>query len=239
MISVLTLHDDVRRSINRINSDFDSSINSVDIDAYLNKSKDYLLENYSRLAERSKTFENMLKEIEVPDKSLKLVSSNNSEYITGILPDDYYDYLSVYAIAEKDNCRDTIWNNSYFQRDDSSLNDPNWEPSWEWRSGLYNISNLGIMFYHNSKYTVKEVRIAYIKSIPDVASPETVEGGVYKKADGTIITEAQDLIVTHPIFWRKMCALAVYYIRVDLDSNYKQSIDEIMFNEHTTISPNK
>lgn len=239
MISVLTLHNEVRSGLNRLNTDFDKSVNTVNIDESLNKAKDFLLENFSRLAERNKTFENILRSIEVPEKSLKLKSDTDKGYTIGLFPEDYYDYLSIKAIGEKDGYRDLIWNSNYYQRDDTALYDPNYEPSWEWRSGLYNISKENIMYYHNKKYKVVDIIISYIQKIPDVAAPSLVEGGVYRKANGEAITNNINLEIDHPSFWRKMCDLAIFYIRIKLDSTYKQSIDEIMFNETTAISSNK
>lgn len=55
MISVLTLHNEVRFNINLLNSEYDQAVSSMDIDSALNRrTKDYVIQNYSFLTEKSK-----------------------------------------------------------------------------------------------------------------------------------------------------------------------------------------
>ena len=243
MISVKALHTEVRRSINLINSDWLKGINSVDLDGYLNKAKDYILHNYTRLAESSKEFENHLRELEILDKPLVIKNKTNN-YILANLPVDYYDYLDVSIIGKKEikigdsvsTCTDNIWNIRYFQKDDVSLHDPNYAPSWEWRSGLYNFNREGLVFYHENKYDVQEVKMTYIKNIPDIAAPSLTPTKSYVKADGVAITKDVDLEISSTMLWRKICEVAEFYIKKDNNQNYPGTIDSIMFNERTAIN---
>ena len=59
MIHVKTLHNEVRGIINRLNSDWDTGVNAIDIDDALNKSIDYIQQNHVRLAEYNKLLENI------------------------------------------------------------------------------------------------------------------------------------------------------------------------------------
>lgn len=243
MVSVKTLHTEIRRSINLINSDWLKGINSVDLDGYINKAKDYILHNYTRLAESSKEFENHLRELEILDKSLYIKNRNNN-YILASLPLDYYDYLDVTIFGEKKveteegyiDCKDKIWNVRYFQKDDVSLNDPNYAPSWEWRSGLYNFNKEGLVFYHENKYHVAEIKMTYIKNIPDVAAPSLTPTKSYVRSDGREVREDIHLEISSTMLWRKICEVAEFYIKKDNNQNYPSTLESIMFNEKTATA---
>lgn len=243
MVDVRILHNEVRTSLNLINADYDTSVNTVDIDTYLNKAKDYVLENYSRFAEVSKTFENHLRELEITDKKLSVLKKDTNKNIYK-LPSDFYDILALQVMGEKEVthpnkekvlCKGKLWNLNYVQKDDMSLHDPNWEPSWEWRSALWNIDSEGLLVYHNDKFDITDVLVSYIKDIPDVANPSGVEGEAYLTPDGKVRSQNKHLQISSTILWRKICQIAVFYIRVDINDNYRKSIDEIAFNESTSL----
>lgn len=232
MISVKKLHEEVRRGLNQLNSDYDEAINAVDIDAYLNRSIDFILQSYSVLTEKNKTLENHLRELE---KSNILLIENkklsNEVYSVFHFPKDYYNYLKINVFASDINNfhQDYIWDLTYYQKDDVSLYDPNWEPSWEWRAGGYNIDSTGILIYHNSKYIPKEVTLSYIKRIPEVAAPSQVIGKQYVTADGRTYSKDIDLEISSTALWRLIVALTEFYIRKDQDKNYQATIESIIF----------
>lgn len=244
MIAITTLHNEVRLTLNLINNSWSTSINAIDIDSYINKAKDYIVHNYSKIVERDSTLETMLRELEVPYKDLRLKQESNKDYVLAKLPRDYHRYLSLKVIGEKECikdskpfiCKDQIWNTRYFQRNDVSLNDINWEPSWNWRSGLYNFNEKGLYFYHNQKYKVDSIELTYIKTIPDVAAVSLVKNNKYVRSDGKTVTKDQGLLVTNPFLWRKICDIASYYIRKDKDGKYREQIESVIFNENTAVS---
>lgn len=232
MISVRVLHEEVRRGLNQINSDSEEAINVVDIDAYINRSVDFILQSYSVLAESNKTLENHLRELEVPNKLLiENKKLSNDVYSVFEFPKDYYNYLKINVFASDINNshEDYIWDLAYYQKDDVSLYDPMWEPSWEWRAGGYNIDSTGILIYHNSKFIPKEVTLSYIKTIPQVAAPSLVIGKQYVTADGKTYTKDVDLEITATPLWRLIVALTEFYIKKDQDKNYQKTIESILF----------
>lgn len=239
MIAVTTLHYEIRRSLNRINTSWNENINTIDLDGYINKSIDYVQENYVQLAERNKLFENHLRELEIPDIKLQLTSLSNNKVI-GKFPSNYYDYLRINVTGSKviqnTKCVGNIWNIRYYQMDDISEHDPNFKPSWGWRSGLFNINSLGLSFYHGGEYDVENISMTYIKKIPHVANVDDLENKPYVRSDNTVIPSNIDLEVSSTALWRKICEITEFYIRKDQDGNYKGTIDSIMFNETTGIS---
>lgn len=232
MISVRVLHEEVRRGLNQLNSEFEESINTTDIDGYLNRSIQFILQSYSVLAEKDKTLENHLRELEKPD--ILLIENkklSNAVYSVFELPKDYYNYLKINVFASDINNfhEDYIWDLSYYQKDDISLYDPNWEPSWEWRAGGFNIDSTGILIYHNSKFIPKEVTLSYIKQIPSVAAPSLAIGNQYATIDGRTYSEDVNLEISSTALWRLIVALTEFYIRKDQDKNYQATLESILF----------
>ena len=236
-IHVHTIHSEISAEINRLNSQFDQSVNAIDKDAAFNKAKDYILQNYAKIAERSKILEEHLREIEIPDVALTATTNQTLKYTSFTLPSNYYMWLDVSASATSLDgvCTDNIWNVSYKQHKDGSLNNPMWAPSWEWRAGLFNLSSLGLMFYHNSEYTLNKVSLTYIKNIEDIAAPSLTTKGAYLASDGTILTEDNHLEVSSTALWRKMCEIAAFYILERKGAQGSRTLEAIMFNETTSL----
>lgn len=230
MTSVLTLHNEVRFNINLINSEYDQAVSSIDIDSALNRAKDYVIQNYSFLTEKSKFFEEALRELEVHDEPLTEVSSN-SKYTAFKLPSNYYTYLNVSVIGSKGDCKAEIWNNYYKHSNKISLNDPNFEPDFFWRTGLYNIVVNNLHYYHNSSFDVDSLSISYIRNLSDVQAPSLTVGGFYEKADGSAITEDKHLEISSTALWRKMTELAAYYILKARVSTFQGTLEETLFHD--------
>lgn len=230
MINVNTLHNEVRFNINLLNSEYDQAISTIDIDGALNRAKDYIIQNYSFLTERSKYFEEALRELEVHNVRL-LKKDFNESYSIFTLPKNYYTHLKVDAIGEKNNCKVNIWNVHHKAADKVSLYDPNFKPDFLWRTGLFNIVENSLYFYHNSEYDVTNVILTYIRQLPDVANATQSVGGFYQKADGTIIKKDRHLEISSTALWRKITELAAYYILKARVSTFQGTIDEILFHD--------
>jgi hypothetical protein len=235
MISVLTLHNEVRFNINLLNSEYDQAVSSMDIDSALNRAKDYVIQNYSFLTEKSKFFEEALRELEVHDEPLIKVN-DNSKYSVFKLPVKYYTYLSIGAVGSKGSCQAEIWNNYYKHTSKISLNDPNFEPSFLWRTGLYNIVGNGLHYYHNSDFDVNKLTLSYIKNLPDVQAPSLTNGGFYEKSDGSAVTEDKHLEISSTALWRKMTELAAYYILKSRVSTFQGTLEETLFHDSIGIN---
>ena len=216
-------------------------VSSVDIDAYLNRAKDTILERYDELVEKNRTLENHLRVLEIHNKSLLLLQKTK-DYNLYALPDNYYNYLRVIGSACGGDCEipDELLDIQYTQKDDlnESLRDPFRTPNWYWRRGIVNFVNEGLQFYHKGEYDVKDIKLSYIKHIPDVAAVTLCKGGdKILSSDGvTVLTSNRDLMLPRTgTLWRKIVQLAVFYIRKSIDDNYKADMDSILFSENLQI----
>lgn len=234
-IDVKTLHSEVRFNINLLNSNYDQAINTIDIDIALNRAKDYFIQNYSFLVEKSKFYEENLKELQILDKIITPSISNES-FDSFTLPEDYYTYQKITAVATKDTCTDLIWNTYYKSSNKISLEDPNWQPSFFWRTGLYDIYNKGIAFYHNKDYAISHINLSYIKKVPDVQAPSLTTGGQYEKADGSVITEDKHLQIYSTALWRKITELAAYYILKSKRLEPGSTLQDIVFTDSIGVN---
>ena len=230
MINVNTLHNEVRFNINLINSEFDQAVSTIDVDGALNRAKDYIIQNYSFLSEKSKFFEEALRELEVHNIELSF-NKNENKYSVFSLPENYYTYLKVSAIGKKGDCNAEIWNVHHKASDKISLFDPNFKPDFLWRTGLFNVANNDIYFYHNNDYSVLSLQLSYIRKLPDVANVTQTVGGFYEKADGTIIKEDKHLEISSTALWRKITELAAYYILKARLSTFQGTLEEILFHD--------
>jgi hypothetical protein len=230
MVNVLTLHNEVRFNINLLNSEYDQAVSSMDIDSAINRAKDYVIQNYSFLSEKSKFFEEALRELEVHDETLTEVA-NHSKYSVFKLPNQYYTYLNISVIGSKDDCKAEIWNNYYKRSNSISLNDPNFQPDFFWRTGLYNIVDNYLHYYHNNVFKVDNLKISYIRKLPDVQAASVTVFNGYEKADGTAVTEDKHLEISSTALWRKITELASYYILKSRVSTFQGTLEETLFHD--------
>lgn len=236
MVSVETLHYEFELANNRLHTSWGKDIPSVDIDAYLNQSKDIILERYNELVEKNRKWMEHLRVLHIPDVKLRRIKKTD-EYDIYDLPSDYYSYLRVSAKACSAKCSkpQVIMTTDYTKSDslNESLKDPFRQPSWYFRRGLYNFVSDGLQFYHQNQYDVKELRLSYVKYLENVAAPSMCKGQQYLASDGvTVITQDQHLnLPANGTLWRKIPHLAAYLFKRDVDENYKVSLDSFLFNE--------
>lgn len=233
MIKVQKLHYEVRRQLNRINTEWDTNIDTVDIDGYLNQAKEILLENYNAIVEKNKTISNRLRSLEIKNKKLtKVVSTHNKAY-TFELPSDHYFTLNKYAIGKSKFCdklNQLFVHNVQTHKIEEALRDPKWQPSLQWRETFSNEDSKGINIYHNDILIIEEVYIDYIRWVPDVANV-TDAAGTYITADGETPFEDKHLMINDPILWRKITDIAIFLIKRDFNASFKENIESILFNE--------
>jgi hypothetical protein len=241
MVSVHTLHYNFERVCHRLHTSIEKDVSAVDIDSYLNKAKNILLNRYDQFIQINREFSKILKDIEVHDKELKLFKSN-SEYSLYKLPDNYYNYLRVNLDVFTDKCTDrqAIRTTTYVTQDtlNETLKDSFRNPSWYFRRCLYTFVDDKIKIYHNSKYKIDNVKLSYIRWIPDVAAASLSIKGKYLLSDQkTVITEDIDLDVSErSIFWDRMVDIAAYLFKKDVDDNYKVDLESYLFNQNLGVN---
>lgn len=242
MVSVNTLHYEVEQSLNRIHSGWEKDITSVDIDAYLNRSKDIVLERYDELVEKNRVLEKHLRSLEIVDKEISR-KRTGEDFDTFKLPKNYYNYLRIRIKACCKDCQceedQEFLTLHYMQQDDinEGLKDPHRNPNFNWRRTIWNLSSEGVNVYHND-FDIKKVYLSYIKYIPDVANVEATNDKSYLGSDGkSTFNENLDLDLDrkNPL-WRKIVEIAVYKIKRDLDRSYQENIESIMFDSNVGVN---
>ena len=239
MVAAKTLQYEVNKLLGRINTSYESDINAVDLDAYINNAKDLVLSRVDKLVEKNRIFQRDFADLLEIDKVLKLKNSDNKLYSIYSLPKDYYDYTRLSGFIKLNNCEVKLETLLYVQQDDlnEALKDPNIKPSWGWRSGIYYFkSDKELIFYHDNEYDVSKILISYIRYLNDIATPSNANGE-YIKSDGiTVVKEDKGLdLRKENILWRKIVQIAAYLIHKDLDKNFKPEIDSIIFNDKLGI----
>lgn len=243
MVHVRTIHYEIEQLLNRLHTDWDKDVSAVDIDAAFNRSKHTVLERYDELVEKNRVLENHLRTLEVPDQPLVCIKTTD-EYKIYKLPTDYYNDLRVRVKGCCVNCQcsenQELKTKTYTQQNDldESLKDPHRKPDWNWRRTLYNYVSDGLLIYHSGILDIKEVYLTYIKWIEDIASPSLTKDKSYVSSDG-ITTHTTDkhlnLDPKNPL-WRLMVQVAAYYLKKNLDSNYKVEIESILFDENVGVT---
>jgi len=242
MVYVEELHYEFELGRNTVHAGAQGDISAVDVDAYLNRSKDIILERYDEIVEKNRVIENHLRTLEVTKDLIKINSKDGIDVFG--LPKNYYNYLRVTAKAcnLENDCKEPVKLKTvkYTQQDDleESFKDPFRTPNWNWLRGLYNFTNEGLEFYHNGKYDLKELTLTYIKYLPDVACATCVKKGKYLKSDQrTAIVNNRNLdLPRNETLWRKIVEIAVYLHKKDVDDNYKEDIETFLFNQNLGVS---
>lgn len=240
-----TIQYEVRKKINRINSDYAKTISVADLDAYINESKDLLYEKYAALVEINTTVRNHLIQLEkkkVPFKCVKV--DDNCCFVK--YPDELYRLLRQTLIATKDTCteeREIIIR--IVQSDDlsESLKDPYWKPSWSYEEtiadeGSYN-GDRGLFVYHNGDFIINTVYFDYLIKIPDIATPSNAVGGSYKNSAGVVINKDVDFMVDSTYLYRKVVDVAELLIKKNISevNDWQAQLNNIMGIESLYLKP--
>jgi hypothetical protein len=238
MIKVQKLHNELKKRLNRVFSDYERAITVVDVDSYLNQAKEILLENYSIIVEKNRTLADRLRSIEIKNHELSYLSTNNKSFVFK-LPDNHYTTLNRYGTGSVNDCDvvDEIFiNNIFTHKVEESLRNFNTSPNFNWRETFSNEDSMGLHVYHGNSMIIKKVYIDYLRWIPDVAYVSGVANGVYVNQDGYSVTEDKHLEIDDKIIWIKIVDIAEYLIKKNFDQNYKATLESILFNEKVYIN---
>lgn len=237
MIKINRLHAEAKRRLNRVFSDHEAALTTVDLDSYFNHAKEILLENYSAIVEKNRTLSDRMKSLEIKNYKLEKLEENSKSTIFK-LPKDHYSTLNRYCYAKAKTCsvsEQVFVNNIQTHKIEESLRDPLNTPSFNWRETFSNEDSKGLHVYHNNVMGIDEVYIDYIKWVPDVAFVSAVKG-TYINQEGNAVTKNKHLEIDDPLLWRKIVDIAEYLIKKDFDQNYRATIDSILFNEKVYIN---
>lgn len=217
-IKAVKLHYEVRRKLNRLNSDFYTSITTVDLDAIINEAKDLVYENYAAVIEENTTVRNHLRQLEKKNQPLSPAESTTG-YSYYKYPKNFYRLMRQVVQAVRAGCDSRELIVRMIQTDDLSdtLKDSYRQPSFDYEETIGDDASDGLIIYKRD-FELGKVTIDYLVKLPDIAAPSLVTGGQYRNSNGDLVTEDADLLVDSTYLWRKIVDVAVLVAQRDVNS---------------------
>ena len=235
MVKITKLHAEVRRRVNRFNTDYNKKLSVIAIDSALNESLEIWLENRSTLFETNANVRRDLMQLEVKSFKLSSVTKFNTDSIKAELPPDLFKITRRYCSAFKEGCGTKTLNLVAVQTDDltEALKSPYLSPSFEWEETLFDDYQSSIIVYHNASFKIKEVYIDYLKTHPRLQAPSLTASKQYVDSEGDIIKQDVGLFLDNNYQYRKICDIAAFISLRDLGDvqDYQSQISKILSTE--------
>lgn len=241
MATARELHYEVRRRLNRFNSDYEKKLTISAIDSILTEAVQIVIQQSSLLYEVRDDIAANLDPLVVRDKELKVIPGEIKDIAK--LPEDIYKLLRITCIAEKDICgtKSLIIRGHQTQKIDESLKSPNWKPSFEWEETIGLKANVSDYYvYHNKEFKIKSVTLDYIMKHPDIKTPSLKEDGRYIDANGNSIIKDQGLLLDNAYQKRLVCDVAELIAARDLgdNNNFQTQLNKIMISNNLYLNSN-
>lgn len=235
-IKAAKLQDEVRRKLNRVNSDYGRELEVSTLDLILTEAYHLYVENRLALFEINSAVRSELRQLEVKAKQLtpKVFSKDNTTY-TANYPSDYLRCSRLYATASKDGCGTKSLKGIIVQTDDlnEALRDPFFKPSFEYEELLYDEGRDGIHIYTDGTFKVIDVFIDYIKKPGDIKTPSLYAEKYYVDAEGKEIRSDSHMELDSAFQMRKVVDIATLIALRDLGDiqDYQTQLDKILKTE--------
>lgn len=232
MVKSTKLQAEVRRRINRFNTDYNKKLTVTAIDSALNEALEIWLENRSSLFETNANVRRDLMQLEVKNFKLKTLSKFSQDSIKAELPPDLFKITRRFCTAYKEGCGKKTLNLVAVQTDDltEALKSPYLSPSFEWEETLFDDYQSSIIVYHKSSFEVQEVFIDYVKTHPRIQTPSLTASKQYVDSEGNIIKADVGLYLDNNYQYRKICDITALICLRDLGDieNYQTQINKIL-----------
>lgn len=237
MIAASELQFEVRRRLNRFNTDYEKKLTVPVLDVILNEALEICFQQSALLYEVRDDIAINLEPLVL--REVPLGVKNLDSKVVSDLPRDFYKRLRVRAKAITKKCKDSkylIVRPFQTQKLDEGLKSPNWKPSYEWEETI-GIQNGADQYftYHNNDFEIEEVYLDYIKKHPKISTPSLAQGGSYIDASNTRVIADQGLIMDNAYQKRQICDIAAMLALRDLGDSvdYQTQINKILFtNSH-------
>lgn len=234
MVLAKLLQEEYRRHLNRVNSDYDTRIGTIDGDGFINEGIDIVFENFAVKFETNTLFRNHLRQLEVKGYKPEIHKlDKDSSYVK--YPKDFYMLTRQTLVACKENCPEERMIDLYMiQSSDltQALKDPNWKPSFEWEQALVDDTGDTLVIYHNCEFDPKEVKLDYLKKPNHIATPSRLKNGAkyINTETGNIVTQDINLELDSTFFWRKAIQVAVLNTQLALGDvqDYQLQLNNIL-----------
>lgn len=238
MIPATELHWEVRRKLNRFNSDHQKKMTVPAMDSILNEALELVLQNAAVFYEVREDMMLNLAPLERRDVELQVTESDKK--VKAKLPEDWYKITRVVAVATNKKCNSTdklIVRTFQTQKLSEGLISPYWKPSFEWREtiGLRDTEEYYDV-YHNDDFTIDSVLIDYIKKHPRIQAPSLSEKGFYIDGYGELAKEDKGLLLDSHYQKRQICDVAALIAMRDLSDiqDFQTQLNKIIFSNTPT-----
>lgn len=231
-IKATRLQDEVRRKLNRKNSEYGRKISVSEMDLILTEAYHIYVENRVALFEVNSNVRQELRQLEVKNQPLTTIpdKTNNLNYLAEF-PDKYYRVTRLHVQAKKEGCGEKELKGIIVQTDDlnEALRDPFYKPSFEFEEILYDEGGEYLHLYTDGTFRVKKVFIDYLKKPGDIRTPSLVKGK-YIDSDGNEIKADQDLELDSTFQMRKIVDIAAAIALRDLGdiNDYQAQVNKIL-----------
>lgn len=227
------LQDEVRRKLNRINSEYGRTIDVSTMDAILTEAYHLYVENRLLVFELNSNVRNELRQLEIKNHPItpSIFKQDNKIYVAKY-PKDYLKGTRLYVKSSKESCGEKELKGIIVQTDDlnEALRDPFYSPSFEFEEVLYDEGHDGIYIYTDGSFRVSSVIIDYIKRPNTIRTPSIAPGGYYIDSDGSKITSDVNLELDSAFQMRKIVDIAALIALRDLGDiqDYQAQLDKIL-----------
>lgn len=235
MIKATEFHHEFLKQVNRVNSDYNKRFSVSTRDSYFNHAAEVVLENFYAVAEINSTVRNHLRPLEVKKKKLEC-KERDEKCCVAEYPEDYYRSLRITAIMCDECCdeeKEIQVHTVQSSKITGSLNDPYWEPSYEWGETVGDESSEGYHVYKKPDQTVKCVYMDYMRKPGKICAPSLLacEPPCYVDSAGVKQCEDKDFNVDSTFLWRKIVDVSVLYALRDLGQldDFEAKMKEILF----------
>jgi hypothetical protein len=213
VIPVEYLHNGFLQEGNYTDSAYLTELSKAQIDFYLNRAKNTLLEYWTNLAENNDFVRQQLRQVVIRDVELK-GSVKGDKYIC-TYPEDILKPLKVYAIAKKGKCKERrlIVRRFPSQKIERALKNPKLSRFWDFEETIATEQSDGYAIYHGG-LTITKAVMDYVRKVPDVCGVHLENYESYIKFSGGK-PETQNFLIDSTYLADKVIALAVLYAKRD------------------------
>lgn len=226
MVPVSSLQFDFLQQANHTNSEYLKQTDVVQIDFYLNRAKDTVVEWLTSMDENNDTIRKHLTQLVVRDKLL--TGSTKDEKVIVSYPDDYYKHKSLYVIANRKGCdspRRFVVRRPSSEKVQRALKNTNAIRYWDFEETFAQEAEDGLHVYKDANLTY-EVYLDYIKKVPDVHWVSGLNGKPYIDSGGNVVPQDSNLILDDDFFKRKIVNLAVLEVKRDYDKTTEYQVQK-------------
>lgn len=235
-MTVRDMHYDVKKKLNKIDSQQYRNLRIPEIDWSLNEAAELFvkmiaqprLRNHLGFETSQRTIDDIRSIVVHRDEGLPILIVNN----LASLPEDYWHYLKGRVNMTKDDCPSKVATLRVRQHDDEFEDDVYASSSYEWKTVNAVFFQDGIKFYTNESFEVNELYMSYIRRMAYIHNAQDFGAGQYNLPGGQILVGSQDCELPEQTH-REIVDIAVLILSGELkDTNgYQLRMEKLKLNQ--------